>query len=119
METRDPREPFARIDVSRAKQILRRGGAVLIDVREPHEYEEAHIPGVSLIPVDSLLRRAGELPPDKDVIFICRSGRRSALAAEIAAASGFENALYNLEGGMLAWLEAGEPVEATPIRVAT
>jgi rhodanese-related sulfurtransferase len=111
MATKDPREPFTRIDVREAKELLDSGKAALIDVREQHEYDEAHVEGSTLIPVNSIFNRAGELPADKELVFICRTGSRSALAAEMAAAVGATNPLYNLEGGIVAWVEAGEPVE--------
>ncbi len=112
MPTKDPREPFSRIDVAEAKDLLKRDDVVIIDVREPNEYAEGHVPNATLIPVNSVFARKDELPTDKEIIFICRSGGRSALAAEMAAASGLTNPLYNLEGGTLAWVEAGEPVES-------
>ena len=111
MATKDPREPFTRIDVPEAKEMLKREGVAIIDVREPHEYAAGHVPGATLIPVSSVLARKDELPKDKEIIFVCAAGQRSALAAEMAAAAGLTNPLYNLEGGTNAWVEQGEPVE--------
>ncbi|MBI2912289.1 MAG: rhodanese-like domain-containing protein, partial [Chloroflexi bacterium] len=54
--------------------------------------------------------RRDELPPDKEIIFLCAVGQRSALACEMAAAAGLTR-LYNLEGGTEAWIKAGLPVE--------
>ncbi len=110
---KDEREPFYRIDVAEAKEMLGGSDAVLIDVREPHEYQAGHAPGATLIPVGSVFARRGELPTDKKIIFICQVGQRSALAAEMAAAAGIPaDRLYNIEGGTDAWRKAGEPVEA-------
>lgn len=109
MATKDPREPFTRITVDEAKQMLNDGAAV-IDVREPHEYSAGHVPNASLIPVNSVYARREELPKDQDLIFVCAVGQRSALACEMAAASGLTR-LFNLEGGTEAWINAGQPVD--------
>ncbi len=113
MATKDPREPFTRISVTEAKEKLDRGEAVMVDVREPHEYAEVHASGVRLIPVNSVMgevKQIRDFAAGKEVLFICKSGQRSALAAEFATAAGLEDlALYNVEGGTLAWVEAGLP----------
>jgi phage shock protein E len=109
MATKDPREPFTRINVQEAKEMLAKGAAV-IDVREPHEYTAGHVPGAPLIPVNTVYARRSELPKDKDVIFVCAVGQRSALASEMAAAAGLTR-IFNLDGGTEAWTSAGEPLE--------
>lgn len=108
MPTKDPEEPFYRITVQEAKEMIDRGIPV-VDVREPEEYTSGHIPGATLIPVGSLFGRTDELPQGREIIFTCAVGQRSALACEIAAASGYTG-LYNLEGGTEAWRKAGLPV---------
>jgi len=110
MPQKDPREPFTRITVEEAKEMVDRGDIQVIDVREPNEYREGHMPGAKLIPVNSVLTRIQELNHDRDIVFVCAVGQRSALACEMAAAMGLER-LYNLEGGTQAWVEAGLPVE--------
>lgn len=109
MPTKDPREPFTRIDVKEADEMMNDGAAV-IDVREPWEYQSGHVPGAKLIPVNSVYARREELPKDKDLIFVCAVGQRSALACEMAAAAGLTR-LYNLEGGTEAWIKAGKPAD--------
>jgi rhodanese-related sulfurtransferase len=112
MATKDEREPFYRIDVEEAKQLVGSGEAVLIDVRNPNEFQSGHLPGATLIPVNSVFQRKEELPGEKKIIFVCSVGQRSALAAEMAAAGGLPaDRLYNLEGGTDAWKKAGEPLE--------
>ncbi len=111
MPQEDPREPFARITVEEAKAMMERGDIQVIDVREPNEYREGHVPGAKLMPVNSVLARIKELNHDQDVLFVCAVGQRSALACEMAAAMGLER-LYNMEGGTQAWAEAGLPVES-------
>ncbi|MFM7402202.1 MAG: rhodanese-like domain-containing protein [Bacteroidota bacterium] len=79
---------------------------LLLDVREPWEYEEFNVGG-KLIPVGSLMNQMWELEEYKDqpVVVHCRSGARSAMAQGLLMANGFTN-VRNLKGGMLAWLEA-------------
>ena len=79
---------------------------VLVDVRQKEEFtdELGHIPGALLHVLDQLPATIKTLPMDKTIVFICRSGGRSARAAEFAMGLGFEN-VYNLKGGMLLWNE--------------
>jgi rhodanese-related sulfurtransferase len=112
MPTKDEREPFYRLSVDEAKELMADGGAVMIDVRNPNEYQAGHVPGATLIPVNSVFQRREELPAGKKIIFVCSVGQRSALAAEMAAAGGLPaDRLFNLEGGTDAWRKAGEPLE--------
>jgi rhodanese-related sulfurtransferase len=110
---KNPQEPFTRISVQEAREKLDSGKAVMVDVRNPDEYVEVHAAGVRLIPVNTVLGEVGQirdLAGGKEVLFICRSGQRSALAAEYATAGGLEDLeLFNVEGGTLAWVEAGYP----------
>ena len=81
------------------------GDFQLIDVRELHEFEEANLGG-HLIPLGEIPSRYSEISKDKQVIMQCRSGARSANAASFLEQNhGYSN-LYNLEGGILAWLNA-------------
>jgi rhodanese-related sulfurtransferase len=73
----------------------------LLDVREDDEWESGHIPGAKHIPVGSLKERHKELDPSEEIIVVCRSGNRSALACEYLASLGYN--VVNLQGGMLAW----------------
>lgn len=113
MATKDPREPFTRISVAEAKEKLEKGEAVMVDVRNPDEYAEVHAKGVKLVPVNSVITQAAairEYAGNKEVLFICKSGQRSALAAEYATAAGIDDLpLFNVEGGTMAWVEAGYP----------
>ena len=110
MARKDPREPFTRIEVGEAQEMMAKDDAAVIDVREPHEYNAGHVPGAKLIPVATVFARREELPKDRDLIFVCAVGQRSALACEMAAAAGLTR-LYNLEGGTDAWIKAGLAVE--------
>lgn len=75
---------------------------VLLDVREPHEFAYAQIPGSVLIPLQQLPQRLDELPMDKDIVVICHHGMRSQQACNFLQASGYQR-LFNLKGGIDAW----------------
>jgi len=91
-----------------AKELLS-GGAVLIDVREPDEWDAGHAPGARHIPLGTLERRLRQVPADRRVVVVCRSGNRSAQATALLAREGRD--AVNLVGGMHAWKSAGLPVE--------
>ena len=76
----------------------------LIDVREPYEHEEANIGGL-LIPMAEILNRSEEIDTNKQVILHCRSGKRSAASIDALAREKGLNDIYNLEGGIIAYLE--------------
>jgi len=99
-------EIFARA----AQEKLQAGSALLVDVREPWEYEEVHVSGAQLIPLGEFMRRYGELPQDQDLLIICHSGYRSGQAANFLLRHGYPRA-FNVVGGVEEWEEAGLPVE--------
>ncbi len=77
---------------------------LLLDVRQPEEYTDAHIPGAKLVPLSELEKRLGEIPENRDVVFYCRSGKRSQAGSLFAADRGLVGGtLYNLTGGITAW----------------
>jgi len=90
-------------------QARQRAGALVVDVREPHEWRAGHIPGARLIPLDELPRRLAELDPEQEIVLVCRSGNRSAQATLLLQRAGFTR-VANLAGGMIAWTRAGLPV---------
>jgi phage shock protein E len=77
---------------------------VVVDVRTDEEFQSGHIPGAIHIPHDEMEERAHELESvkDRNILLVCRSGRRSVIAAHVLADKGFRR-LFNLEGGMLEW----------------
>lgn len=87
------------------------GDAVIVDVREPHEYEQAHIAGATLLPLSSFDAARIPAADGKHLVFHCRSGVRCGLAAERAVAAGFTERIARLEGGILAWMRDGHAVE--------
>jgi rhodanese-related sulfurtransferase len=85
-------------------------GAPVIDVREPHEFAEAHVPGARLIPLGAVVDRTHEVPREGTVYVICARGGRSAKAVEHYRAHGID--AVNVAGGTLAWIDAGQPTDA-------
>ena len=85
---------------------------LVLDVRDDHEYAEAHIPGSVNLPYGELPERQGELPRDRTIAAICSGGKRSGLAASILQREGFEQVLHVADGGVGTWRRAGRPVES-------
>lgn len=98
------------IDVSTAASLKDNDAVVFIDVREQWEYDEGHIPGITLIPMSELESRLAEIPTDKTVVLTCRSGNRSGQMHAYLEDQGFDNTI-NMEGGILAWEAAGLTIE--------
>jgi rhodanese-related sulfurtransferase len=86
---------------------------LLLDVREPWEFVQAHVPGAHLIHLGELERRLAEVPAHKPVLVICQSGQRSLAAASYLARAGFAD-VTNVDGGTGAWQERGYAVEGGP-----
>lgn len=110
MTTQD--EPFERIDVAKAKELIDSGAIDLIDVREENEWDEGYIEGATRISVNDIvsMSRVDDLPKERPIVFYCAGGVRSALAAELAASVGIAGPLYSVEGGIDAWRKADLPV---------
>ena len=83
---------------------------LLLDVREPWEFEAGHIPGAMSIPQAEIADRLREIPKNKDVVAICMSGARSMQSARFLKKRGYER-IVSLTGGTAAWIEAGNPLE--------
>jgi DMSO/TMAO reductase YedYZ molybdopterin-dependent catalytic subunit/glyoxylase-like metal-dependent hydrolase (beta-lactamase superfamily II) len=95
---------------ARAAKALVDAGALLLDVREPDEWRAQHAPTAMLVPMGTVRTRLPELPRDRKVVVVCRSGGRSAAVTDALRAWGFD--AVNLSGGMCAWASAGLPVAA-------
>jgi rhodanese-related sulfurtransferase len=85
------------------------GGALLIDVRQAYEWDAGHVAGADHVPLEELPAAAARINRDRPIVFVCRTGSRSALATEVFRASGYE--AFNLAGGLLAWVDSGREIE--------
>ncbi|MEW6697631.1 MAG: rhodanese-like domain-containing protein [Bacillota bacterium] len=93
---------YENISADQLKEMLEKNDLQLIDVREPDEYQAGYIKGAVLIPLGELEQRLQEISKEKPVVVYCRSGRRSAEAAEILIRNGYKQ-VYNIQGGILDW----------------
>ena len=96
------------INVSQASD-LRAQGAFILDVRQPEEWTQFHIPGATLIPLGDLPNRLNEVPKDKEVVVVCRTGHRSAQGRDILKNAGFTK-VTSMAGGVTQWQTAGLPI---------
>ncbi|HKV44734.1 MAG TPA: molybdopterin-synthase adenylyltransferase MoeB [bacterium] len=109
------RTQAAKVDVPQvtpeeARALLDRRGVQLIDVREPWEHEESHIPGCRLIPMGEVVARLREIDKETPAVIYCRSGGRSGKIVALLREQGYGKAV-NLAGGILAWANAQLPIE--------
>lgn len=95
--------PYQTVTPDEARALIGREGVLLLDVRTQEEYDEAHIEGAVLVPYDALPDNLKNLPEDKDTVIIvyCRSGRRSAIAAQTLTDMGYTQ-VFDL-GGIQSW----------------
>ncbi|WP_410508788.1 rhodanese-like domain-containing protein [Methanosarcina hadiensis] len=111
------------VNVEEAKKMVEKDDVFVLDVRTPSEFNSSHVKGATLIPVtnasgsglspDNLLEaRVDEVPKNKKILVYCRSGHRSVSASKILINAGYEQ-VYNMEGGINAWIAAGYPVEGS------
>lgn len=85
-------------------------GDFLLDVRTQEEWDEYHIPGTTLIPLDDLESRVDEVPRDQNIVVVCRSGNRSQVGRDILLNAGF-TAVTSMDGGVSTWQTSGYPTE--------
>ena len=99
------------IDLSpeRVAELLERGEAEVIDVREPYEREAGRIAGTRHIELERLASQAETIDRDRPVVFQCRLGARSGMAAHAFRAAGYD--AYSLDGGLVAWVDHGLPLD--------
>ena len=101
-------------EVSVSEALAKRdSGAFILDVRQPDEWNEGHIPDSTLIPLDQLPNRINELPKDQEIVVVCRSGNRSAQGRDILLQAGFTN-VTSMAGGLNQWKAAGYPTVSGP-----
>ena len=85
-------------------------GAFVLDVRTQEEWNEFHAPNTTLIPLDQLQARLSEVPADKEIVVVCRSGNRSQQGRDILLAAGYKQ-VTSMTGGLNEWRSSGYPVE--------
>ncbi len=88
-------------------------GAFILDVREPDEWNQFHIPGSTLIPLGELASRLDELPKDQEIVVVCRTGHRSAEGRDILLNAGFTE-VTSMAGGLTQWKATGYPTISGP-----
>lgn len=91
----------------------RDSGAFILDVRQPEEWNDFHVPGSTLIPLDELASRLNELPRDQEIVVVCRSGNRSAQGRDILLNAGLTQ-VTSMAGGLTQWKAAGHPTVSGP-----
>jgi rhodanese-related sulfurtransferase len=87
-------------------------GATVVDVRTQQEWDEYHVPNATLIPLDQLPNRLNEVPKDKAILVVCRSGNRSQEGRDILLSAGYN--ATSMTGGLKEWYAKGYPIEGAP-----
>jgi rhodanese-related sulfurtransferase len=87
-------------------------GTLVVDVRTQEEWDEYHAPNTTLIPLDQLPNRLSELPKDKEILVVCRSGNRSQEGRDILLSAGYN--ATSMTGGLKEWYAKGYPIEGAP-----
>jgi rhodanese-related sulfurtransferase len=100
---------FKNITVAELETLMQQGSLRLVDVRTDAEIAQGKIPQGEPLPLHLIPMRLGEMDKNETTVFYCRSGGRSAQAAAFVAANGFTD-VYNLQGGIIAWANAGLPL---------
>ena len=98
------------IDIDQLAAKLQQEGTFLVDVREPDEFAEAHVPGARSVPMGRLPDALSDADRDVPVYVICASGNRSSAMTDVLIGAGFD--ATNVAGGTKAWINAGHPTES-------
>lgn len=101
-----PRE----VSVAQAYELYQQEDVFVLDVRQPEEWEEYHAPNTTLIPLGELSSRLSEVPTDKKILVVCRSGNRSQEGRNILLNAGYD--ATSMAGGLVDWRNSGFPVES-------
>jgi rhodanese-related sulfurtransferase len=100
------------VDVDQAYQMYQQENVFVLDVRTQAEWDEYHAPNTTLIPLDQLPAHINEVPKDKEILIVCRSGNRSQEARDILLAAGYN--ATSMAGGLREWYARGYPIEGAP-----
>ena len=101
--------PDIEVTPQRTRELLQSGEAVVVDVREPYEREAGHVDGTRHIELERLSSQAETLPKDRTIVFQCRLGARSAMAAQAFKAAGYD--AWSMAGGLQRWHDEGLPID--------
>jgi rhodanese-related sulfurtransferase len=101
------------LSAKQAQELIAQGTVEVIDVREPHEWIDGHVPHARLVPLAQFRQNPKAALQQNGVIFVCAAGVRSETAARLAAQQGFKD-VYNLTGGTRGWVKAGLPLDHEP-----
>jgi rhodanese-related sulfurtransferase len=104
------------VEPERVAELQREGSIQLIDIREPHEWEAGRIPGARFLTMGELTAQAETIHRDTPVVFYCRVGGRSAMAANAFRRAGYD--AYTMSGGLVEWEAQGLPLEPDDGHVA-
>jgi rhodanese-related sulfurtransferase len=107
-----------RINVQEAQEKLASGKARVIDIRMPFDYAGGRIPGSLNLPNNAIRSRKGEVPEDKELLFLSEDGERSMETCRLAISLGF-NEVFNIDGGFTAWAEARNQIETISEGIAS
>jgi len=100
------------VGVDQAYELYQQDDVFVLDVRQPEEWDEYHAPNTTLIPLDQLQSRLSEVPKDKKILVVCRSGNRSQQGRDILLSAGYT--ATSMAGGLKEWYARGYPIEGAP-----
>jgi len=100
------------VSTDEAYKMYQQSGTFTVDVRTQEEWDEYHAPNTTLIPLDQLQNRLSEVPKDKEILVVCRSGNRSQQGRDILLSAGYN--ATSMTGGLKEWYAKGYPIEGAP-----
>ena len=100
------------VSTDEAYKMYQQSGTFTVDVRTQEEWDEYHAPNTTLIPLDQLQNRLSEVPKDKEILVVCRSGNRSQQGRDILLSAGYN--ATSMAGGLKEWYAKGYPIEGAP-----
>lgn len=102
------------VSTDEAYKMYQQSSTFTVDVRTQEEWDEYHAPNTTLIPLDQLQNRLSEVPKDKEILVVCRSGNRSQQGRDILLSAGYN--ATSMAGGLKEWYAKGYPIEGAPIQ---
>jgi rhodanese-related sulfurtransferase len=102
------------VNTDEAYKMYQQSSTFTVDVRTQEEWDEYHAPNTTLIPLDQLQNRLSEVPKDKEILVVCRSGNRSQQGRDILLSAGYN--ATSMTGGLKEWYAKGYPIEGAPVQ---